>query len=291
LSAVLKAQGKWQDAEREYRKSILDFPDDEMLVRGLDTLLKAREKAVETEIILPSEHEAEMERFVPPSKRAPYLKAADLEPGEEFPWSLLNTYRWAAHQAEEADRNHYQAKFQETCDAALAANPNNIPILMEKGFWLLDQDPEEAEAFFRHQVANGRRLHVLGLQLGYLQAQQLQGKPVPPGDWSQLTETFPHRKTLIVLNRALLEIHGQNGTSLRILEALRKRVQNGLPRLPEVLQKNESWLQENVRNRFFARLDHTRPFEEDNIPIIQQNYKEVGQALKSIMEQCLIAHY
>ncbi|MFH1860961.1 MAG: tetratricopeptide repeat protein [bacterium] len=213
---------------------------------------------------------------------------ADEEGVVETKIGLANLYRWIALHAEGEKKVRYQQESVTVCEDALAKSPNNTFALLEKGFGMVDQEPQEAETFFDKQIINGKQPHILGFRIGHLQAKTRQGKIVTK-EWKELMNEFPSRKTLITLENARQELFHTNETTLSIMEAVRKQVvTDNIDMLPITLQENEKWIRFTVEKRLFTGIDLKDPFTEDILPTVLENHVQNNLILQGIVEQSLV---
>jgi len=204
---------------------------------------------------------------------------------------LANLYRLAARRAMGEGEVRYWQESMGACEKALSQNPNNIFALLEKGFGLLDQEPRAAATFFDDQVANRKRSNVLGFRIGNLRAKMQGGEAVTPMQWKELVNEFRSRKTIITLERARQELHHRNGTTLSMLESLRKQLRTDSKTLPKSLWENENWMRSVVEQRLFAKIDLVHSLTEDSLPQLHDNYEQNNLILQGVIEQSLTAAF
>ena len=213
--------------------------------------------------------------------------AADGDGMSETYIGLANLYRLAARRAEGEEKERYERGFAEACQKALTDSPNNVFALLEQGFWMLDDDPEEAKAFFAERIHNGKRSHVLGFHMGHLQSRVEQGETVARKEWKALRDMFPNRRTLIMLANVSAELCHVNGTLLPLLDMLRRQMRADLEALPIVLRENEKWLRSTAERRLFTDIDLSGQFTEEVVQTVSENAAKSDLTLRGTLEQSL----
>ena len=283
LAKFLINQGKLPEAEEVYRQAMENFPQNPYCCIGLTEVLKAQGKLEEAEEV---NRRAIEDLSQDPVYRTGLAETLNTQAKVAQQVGMLNLYRLALRRAKRKDKIRYNQQFTNACNEILADQPNNTLAIQEKGFWLLDHNPEEAASFFYEQLTKGM-LNVLGFSLGYLQALIRNGKSVPGKEWENLVDRFSSKRTLIFLERAIEDLHQPNGTTLKALEALRKRISSHLDSLPKALQENEKWLRVSVADRLFANIPRNDPLKEEVLPLVFENYKRHGLVLQGVLEQSI----
>jgi tetratricopeptide (TPR) repeat protein len=309
LAEVLKAQGILGEAEDVYRQTMEDFPEDTACRTGLAVIWLIQGKKEDSvhlleKIIEQFPNDPIAKGFLQRKKGSQEdlsieeLSAAMAQEDEttslpvieedagEVQIGLANLYRLAARRAKGEEKVRYRQEFITACEKALADNPNNTFALLEKGFGMLEQEPEIAERFFAEQTMDGKP-HVLGFRMGYLQAKILKGETVTDEQWEKLMDEFPNKKTLIRLENVLQELRHGNGTILPVLETLRKQMRTDMEALPRILRENEEWMRSSVEKRLFAEIDLESPLSEDILPLLLENHAQSNLILQGIVEQSL----
>jgi hypothetical protein len=213
--------------------------------------------------------------------------SANGESTGEIEIGLSNLYRLVSHWADREVKREYRQQSAAAVEKVLTEDPNNIAALLEKGFLLLDQDPADVGGFFAAQLR--RSPHVLGLRIGELRARVETDETVEPERWGYLIDEFSNRKTVIQLENARQELRHANGTTLEVLEALRRQIHTELAELPPPLQKNEEWVRTTVQKRLFDGIHLDNALTDEAVPRVQENYKKHDLALQGIIEQCVAA--
>jgi len=199
---------------------------------------------------------------------------------------MTNLFRLASRWAEGKEKEEYREYASSALLEVLGKAPNNITVLLEKGWWLLDQRPEEAEEFFSRHVE--QYPHILGLRLGQLRAKSAKGEKGSPQKWDELTDTFSVNSTIINLECSMQELLTGNGTKLGVLEKLRRQIRReDVKQLPRSIQESEKWAATMVSQSLFGEINVDNPLTENDIPHISDNYKKHEATLKGIVEQCL----
>jgi len=199
---------------------------------------------------------------------------------------ITNIFRLASRWAEGEEKEEYREYASSALQEVLGKAPNNINVLLEKGWWLLDQRPEEAEDFFSCHVE--QYPHILGLRLGQLRAKSAKGEKGDPQQWGELTDAFSVNSTIINLEYGMQELLTGNGTTLGALEKLRKQIRReDVKQLPRSIQGSEKWAAAMVRQSLFGEIDVDNALTENDLPHISDNYKNHEATLKGIVEQCL----
>jgi len=201
---------------------------------------------------------------------------------------LANLYRLASRRAKGAEREQYEIEFKKTCDRILAEHPNNIFASLEKGFWLLEQDAQNAKQYFAQYCQNGNKTGVLGFRIGYILAKIQQTEQVTIEEWKELTTEFHNRKLLITYENVRQELNQSNGKTFSILESLRKEMQKDLESLPGTLRKNEEWLRSSISERLFKGINLDSPISTADLPKILKNHTQNSPVLQGVIEQSLV---
>ena len=202
--------------------------------------------------------------------------------------ALASLYRFAARRAIGEEQARYRQYSAQACEKALSQNPNSIFALLEKGFGLLDQEPQAAAAFFEEHATNRKWSNVLGFRIGSLRAEIHGGKSITAQQWRELMNGFKSRRTIIALEHARLELgFYRNGNTLSTLEYLRKQLLVDIKTLPKSLRDNEDWVRSVVAQRLFAEIDLAYSLTEDNVPQLHDNYEQHSFVLQGVTEQTL----
>jgi len=318
LAEVLKAQGKLKDSESVYRQAIIDFPDNVVCRTGLAGVLLQLRRTEESIALL----EETVKKFPDNLTAKGFLgkvkggeEVSDVliyvdEQSEEMPEfplkvrvgsdvefhenyvddieteiGMVNLYRLAGRCAEGEEREKYRENAFSALKKVLSKDPDNIPTLLEKGWWLTEHDLEEAEDFFFKQIEC--HPNVLGFRLGNVRSESLKGVKRDARQWNDLSDSFPGRSTLIRLEYAIQELSNGNGTRLNALESLRKQLGRDVKRLPVSIQENEKWAISKVKQSLFKTISIDRPLTENDFPQISSNHEEHKNMLKGTVEQCL----
>jgi tetratricopeptide (TPR) repeat protein len=237
---------------------------------------------------IPSAHEAFIETGPKPITTSPLRGVEDTS---ETEIGLANLYRLAARRAIGEEQMRYRQESVRACKKALSNDPNNIFALLERGFELLDQEPQAAATFFDKQVTDIKRSNVLGFRIGNLLAKMQVGEAITAEQWRELMNEFRSRRTIIALERARLELHcTHNGDTLSIVESLRKQLRTDIKTLPRSLWENEIWVRSAVTQKLFAKIDLEQPLKEDVLPQLHDNCGENNLILQGVTEQSLCSN-
>ncbi len=211
----------------------------------------------------------------------------DESAGDEVWQGLANLYRFAAQQKISFAETKPEEIFLKLCNFLLHKNPNNLAILLEKGFWLLDHQQENALEFFKNQAFESKFVNVLGLKIGYLLAKFQQQAELNPAEWEELVPNHADRSTLIKLEFARQTCIQGNGLALNALEDLRKQLRHPVDLLPKTLQANENWLRENIKAYIFKSENVEKPLSAAVLPEIKDRFLEQEPRFRGISQQCL----
>jgi tetratricopeptide (TPR) repeat protein len=196
---------------------------------------------------------------------------------------MINLYRLASYRAEGEEKEAYRRNGLNRLDEMLGTGSPNLPVLQEKGWWLVEQRAEGAEDFFR--VQTDRHPNMVGLQLAALRFDYITNGKTDAGKWKELAARFPIRSTLVKLEHAMQELP-ENGP-MESLETLRKQLTHHVDRLPASLRRCETWAVDTVKQRLFQGVDVETPLETEDIPRISANFTEYEYLLKGVVEQSL----
>ncbi|MCI5139980.1 MAG: tetratricopeptide repeat protein, partial [Candidatus Electrothrix sp. AR1] len=200
---------------------------------------------------------------------------------------LISLYRQAGRRAAEEERQQYCEKAASAFERIADKAAYNIPAQLEKGWWLLEQKPEEAEDFFSVQVK--KHPNILGFRLGNMRFQCAKGGSTDTKQWNALVGSFSGSSTLVRLEQAMQELTYGNGNRLRVLENLRRRLGKGVEYLPASMRENEKWTRATLAHTLFQTVDTDRPLTENDISTITENYQTYKPLLQGTSEQCLAA--
>ncbi len=200
---------------------------------------------------------------------------------------MANAYRLAARWADEALKGVYKQKFEEACEQALAMNDQDPFALLERGFSLIDDDPEKAASFFEQQFRDGKHAHILGFHVGSLLAQDRNGDPVTDEQWQAVLRRFPTKRMLITIEHACQVLEHANGNTQSVLQALRQQLHADPETLPVTLRENHKWLQSTVEQRLFEHIDPEEPLEAGTLSLVLDNYRRNKRIVQGVAEQSL----
>ncbi len=206
---------------------------------------------------------------------------------DEIHKGLANLFRLAAQQFSATDQVNFEENFLQICEKLLQKNPNNLTILLEKGFWMLDHQKSTALEFYKQQVFESKNVNVLGLKLGYLLAKFQQQAELNPAEWEKLLPEHHDRATLIKLEFARQTCIQGNGMALGALEDLRKQLHQDIDFLPGNLHQKEKWLRENIETTIFENQELNVPITFSRLPQLTNNFLRHELKFRSISQQCL----
>ncbi|MBN2090002.1 tetratricopeptide repeat protein [candidate division KSB1 bacterium] len=211
-----------------------------------------------------------------------------IELAEDEVWQgLASLYRFAAQQKISSAETKPEEIFLKLCNLLLHKNPNNLAILLEKGFWLLEDQQENALVFFGNQVFESKNVNALGMKIGYLLAKFQQQAELNPAEWEALLPNHADRSTLIKLEFARQTCIQGNGLALNALEDLRKQLRHPVDLLPKTLHTNENWLRENIKAYIFKSENVEKPLSAALLPEIKNRFLEQEPRFRGITQQCL----
>ncbi|CAK8720635.1 hypothetical protein GKODMF_12220 [Candidatus Electrothrix gigas] len=295
LAKVLLQAGEKKDALALLNETVQKFPTNSVAKKFLAKFQKdedipelaAGDPETAQQDIMPGD---DSQQGIP---KAEYQTSSDLEdrsdenqPDDTEPEiGLISLYRQASRQAAGEKQRLYREKVASAFERVADKAAYNIPAQLEKGWWLLEQSPEQAEAFFSKQI----KIHpnILGFRLGNMRSQYAKGDSTDTEQWNALTGNFTSRSTLVRLEQAMQELTYGNGNRLHVLENLRRRLRKGVENLPASVRENEKWTKATLTHTLFKTVGTDIPLTKSDLAIITKNYQEHKTLLQSTSEQCL----
>ncbi len=317
LANIVQKQGEHRTAEKISRQTIIDFPEDVVCRIGLArVLLQAGKKNESISIIEETEKEFPDNRMIKsfsekiktekdiddnavltdyPSQETqkPLQEQIDCakeitgqhldETGTEV--GMINLYRISSRWMKGEEKIQLQQDVNTAFDKVLSKVPNNIPALLEKSWWLIDQQAENAEDFIAEQIK--WHPNVLGFHLAEIRLKSAKEETTATEQWRQLSGNYASKKTIIKLEHALQDLANDRKEKINTLESLIKRFDRSIEQLPASTQNNEKWTLYTVKQHLFETINIDKPLTENDVPQILSNFRKHENVLKGIVEQCV----
>ncbi len=194
------------------------------------------------------------------------------------------------HYIQVDEKENYNHQVATSLARLLEKAPDNLIVLLAKGLWLIDENPDDAQLFL--SKLSRSYPNTIGFKLLGLRTKNIKRQSIEHSAWNELIQNFPHRSSLIKLEQVLGVLHHINGNdnkAIEELETLRLRLSKDLGHLPHSLQESEKWLRNVIVSRLFKGINTHHPLSLTMLDTVKENYQKNHLILRDTVDLCLYA--